>query len=304
MIARYAVTDRQSWLDLRKEDVTASDMAALFELHPFKSALQLYVEKTQAFSEPADNAMLRKGRILEDAVARAVAEEMPALIITKANEYLRDPEARIGATPDFWILDAGRKGVMQTKVVSPRAFERSWGDTPPPYIVAQNATEMMLADLDWGMVAALIVGDYKLALHLYDVPRDKQFEQIIKEKVAAFWKNTEAGIPPPPDFARDAAALALLYPTEKKGKQIDLRGDNFVPGLLAEREYMLEIIKPAEERKRAIETEIKDKMRDAEIGLCDGYRISFKSQTRKEHVVPASTFRVLRISTLKESKDD
>jgi len=40
-------------------------------------------------------------------------------------------------------------------------------------------------------------------------------------------------------------------------------------------------------------------MGDAETAHGEGFRVTWKTQTRKEHVVKASTARVLRVSTTK-----
>ena len=47
------ITSRDEWLQWRKQDITASVIGALFNVHPYKTALQLYVEKRDAEFERA-----------------------------------------------------------------------------------------------------------------------------------------------------------------------------------------------------------------------------------------------------------
>lgn len=297
-VQRIPVTDRESWLEMRKRDVTASVIGALFGLHPYETPLGLFVEKSGVEMPEIDNAVLRRGRLLEGAVAQAVAEERPTWKITKATEYLRDPKARIGATPDFYIAGDPRGcGVMQAKTVAPSVYRKEWTeDSPPFWIVLQNATEMMLADVTWGAIAALVVDPWKLDLHIYEVPRHAAAEKKLRDAVAQFWADVEAGREPKTDYARDGDLLSMLYPTSAPGKTIDLTGDNFAPTLLDEREKLSQVIKDADTRKDEIETELKSKLGDAEAALISGWRLSWKTQHRKEYTVKASSFRVMRAS--------
>src|SRR5512146_346599 len=100
MIERIPITSRDQWLGLRKKDVTASAEPAIHGLHPYVSALRLYIEKQGLVELPdkPDGGPLRRGRILESAVAAAVAEQKPDWRIEKANEYFRDPDLRLGCT--------------------------------------------------------------------------------------------------------------------------------------------------------------------------------------------------------------
>lgn len=297
-IERHAVTDRETWLAMRKQDVTASDMGALFGCHPWRSALALYVDKTETVSlEQADNSVLRRGRILEDAVARAVSEEQPTWQIEKAQEYVRDSLNRIGCTPDFYLLAGERRGVMQTKTVARDAFRKSWGDLPPPYVVLQNATEMMLLGLDWGVIAALVVDPYKLDIHIYQLTRNAALEQTIRRNVAKFWETTDAREMPNVDFERDEAQLAALYPQEEVGKVADLSGDNMLPQLLVEREDLTAMIKTAEVRRMVIDNEIKAKMQDAERGVVDDWKITWKM--RAGYTAEVKPSRVLRVKRMR-----
>src|SRR5262249_11746918 len=158
--------------------------------------------------------VLRRGRLLESAVAQAAAEERPDWKITKATEYLRDPAARIGATPDFWVEgDPRGRIIMQTKTVAPNIFRQQWTDDSAPFwVVLQTLTEAMLDDAAMGVIAALVVDPWKLDLHIYEVPRNATAEKKIRNGVAKFWKDVEAKRVPKIDPAMDSELIGLLYP--------------------------------------------------------------------------------------------
>jgi predicted phage-related endonuclease len=299
MIERRPIVDREEWLRWRRDDVTASNVGALFGVHPYTTALRLYVEKRGTEFRDDDNKVLRRGRWLEPAVAKAVAELRPEWLLIESNVYLRDPKIKLGCTPDFFINgDERGPGVLQCKTVAPSVYHRDWldGTEIPLWITLQALTEMMLAGASFGAVAVLLVDPHNMDCVILDVPRHANSERKIVEAVKNFWQQVANGIEPEPDFGRDAAVIKALTPYEQPGKQIDLSGHNELPLLLAQRAEAMETIKVCEEHKTAVETQIKYLMHDAEIvdGLRD-WRITYKTQTRTGYTVPTKDVRVLLI---------
>lgn len=298
MIERIKIEDREQWLALRKQDVTASVVGALFGAHQYETAYGLFAEKSGLEVPEFDTSVLRRGRLLEGAVAIAVEEDFPQWRVKKATEYFRDPAARIGATPDFFVDgDPRGLGIIQAKTVAPAAYKKHWAEDKPPFwITLQAATEMMLTGAPWGAVAALIVDPYRLECKVFEIPKHPGAEARIREAVSQFWDDVAEGREPKPDFARDAELIASLWPAATPTKTIDLTGDNLLPVLLAERADLKARAKADDARIKEIEAEIKFKMGDAEIATIDGFHISFKNQHRKSYTVAATDFRVLRVT--------
>jgi predicted phage-related endonuclease len=264
----------------------------------------LYAEKTGTLIPDEDNISKRRGRLLEGAVAAAYQEKHPSYKITKASHYFRVRGLRLGATPDFSIIDDQRRHAnLQAKTVAPLTFRRAWTDeTPPTWISLQCLTETMLTRADYGVIAALVVDGYRFDLHEYIVPRHEAAERRIMDSVAKFWADIEAGRVP--EFqAADRALLGIMYPQETPGLTVDLRGDNELPGQLRRLERCKHFIGLMKERKDAIEANLIAKMGLAEIALANDWRITLRHQHRKEHFVKASDFRVLRIAREKEKTE-
>lgn len=309
-VERIAIKSRADWLSLRHRDVTASEIGGLFGCHPYRSALQIFAEKTGNGMDRGDNSAMRRGRILESAVAAAVAEERPEWEIAKAAEYLRDPVTRIGATPDWYVTDAKRgRGILETKTAEPSVFERDWRDGVPLAWTLQCLTQMMLAGAAWGTVAVLVTSrDYPV--FIYDVPRHPGAEAKIIAKVKAFWASVEDGAAPAADFTKDGPAIAAMFPRETLAT-VDLSGDNRAPELLERRAQLGEVIKTAEAEKDAIDAEIKQKIGEAQGATLPGWKLSWKSQSRVDtaaiteawnaegRVLPKKDHRVLRVTELK-----
>lgn len=303
-VQRFRITSREQWLALRAGDVTASGVGALFGLHPYQTPMGLFAEKTGVLREDEDTIAMRRGRLLEDAVARAYQEKHPSYKIIKAKHYLRAVDLRLGATPDFIMIDEQRRrAALQAKTVAPLAFKRSWTDTTAPtWISLQCLTEAMLMRADYGVIAALVVDGYHFDLHEYFVPRHEAAERRIREGVAKFWDDVGAGRTP--EFqAADRALVAVMYPREQPGTTIDLRGDNELPHLLRRRERYKNLIEQMTDRQREIETRLMAQMGTHEAALVNDWRITFKQQHRKEYTVKATEFRVLRIARDKDKQE-
>ena len=298
---------RQEWLDLRKPDVTASVVGALFGVeHPDKTPLKLYLMHSGVEFDDSDNPVKRRGRIMEPAVQAAVAEERPEWVLEKCNFYYRDPELRLGATPDFFIHgDPRGLGVLQAKTAAPHVYEHDWagGEEVPQWVELQNRTEILLTDAAFGAVAVLKVHAFDLACSINEMPRHSGIEEKIIAAVRKFWDDVANHREPDPNYSEDVGLLKIIAPHETPGKSIDLSGDNELPALLDQHEEIMAKLEGYKTRKAEIETELKFKMRDASrvVGLPE-WAITWKTALRREYTVPAKPIRTLRIHHRAESR--
>ncbi len=308
-IERREIIDREQWLEWRKQDVTASAVGALFNCHPYVTALRLYAEKRGTEFPFEDNKVLRRGRWMEPAVAKAVEELRPDWQIKPAHEYLRDPELRLGCTPDFFIFDSQniqRFGILQTKTVAPAVYTRDWADgvEVPLWIILQATVEAMLANADFIAIAALLVDAHNMDCAIHEFPRNPQAEEKIKQAVAQFWDNVHHGIEPEPDFEKDTDVIKAMWRREAEPTSIiDLSGDNRIPELLDERATLKASEKLVHDRIESINTQLIYAMKDAAVATgVPGWRISYKTTHYKAYSVAERDARVLRISDQREKQ--
>ncbi|RWP05080.1 YqaJ viral recombinase family protein [Mesorhizobium sp.] len=303
MIERYEISDRAAWLSLRSGDLTASDIGAALGLDPYKTPLALYAEKTGQLMPQSDSPIMRRGRWLEPAVVEALRDRHPDWDVQRCNFYLRDTEIRLGATPDvIAVTDQPGLTNVQLKIVARPEYERRWADGPPLYYLLQTLAEGMLMDVERSMLAALVVDTYSADLVEIDVPRHAAAEARLRDLAVTFWDNIATGKRPAADVTRDAETVAAIFPQSVKEPVLDLSADNRLGTLLPERSRLKEEIGAAEKRVSEIETEIKSKLGEAERAELPGWRLSWKTQTRKQHIVPEATFRVLRVSEVKQEE--
>jgi hypothetical protein len=244
------------------------------------------------------SSVLRRGRLLEPAVAAAVAEEHPEWRLENATISITTTTSQIGGTPDFLIHNDPRGlGVLQTKTAAPSVYQRDWTDTDVPlWIMLQALVEAMLVDAKFAVVACLVIDPFDLLCSIYNVPRHSGSEYRIIEAVTTFWADVAAGREPGADYNQDRDVLALLARKESPEKTIDLSGDNEVIAGLHERGDLMKRIKRDKERCNTIEALIMDRMRDAAVVTnVPDFSVSWRTTDVKGYTVKARSSRVLRI---------
>lgn len=297
MIETIPITSREQWLELRRHDITASDIAAVCGVSPYKTLLQVWAEKTRLAPETIENSAMRRGRWLEDAVIAAVREQQPEWSIAKPGVYLRDAERRMGATPDAVVNGTD---ILQCKVVARPVFDDGWQDGPPLGYQLQTLAEAMLMGAPRAWLAALVIDTFTADLKLFPVERHDKAERRIKMAVAQFWDDVEAGKMPTADYQRDGELMAALFRPDATREFIDLSGDNLLPVLLEERATISATIKDGEARKDAINAEIVDKLAGAPGARLGGWKVTHTMTHRDEYTVPAKSFPTLRVTRIKE----
>lgn len=298
-VERIKITDRESWLALRRQDVTASSAAALLGVHPYVTALQLFLEKTGQSDPVEETEAMTRGRLLEPVAVDLLREKCPDWTIKYPyGEYLRDGEARLGATPDAAIWDkGGRPGIVQIKSVEASVFRTKWkgedGEIEVPlYAAVQSIIEAHLAGAGLAFVAPLVVG-HGLELPLIPVPIHAGVLDRMKKSVTEFWARVDRNEMPAADYARDGEALMRLYAADN-GEEIDLSADNRLPDILAEDEGLAEEIKARAERRQEIKTEIIAKVGEHTSARVQGWVVTAKTVNRKAYSVAASSYRDVR----------
>lgn len=302
-IERIAIESREQWLACRLKDVTASIAGALLGVHPYSTAYGLYLLKKGLIHEdPEETGPMRRGRLLEPVAVQMLREDRPDWTIEEypIGYYYRDPDARIGATPDvFATNEHGKPGIVQLKSVEPSVFRREWKTEsgivePPLWIVVQALLECYLTGREWAAVAPLVVG-FGLELPIINIPIHAGVFERIKLEVDGFWKRIESGENYPADYARDGSLIAQLYPQDN-GVEIDLSGDNALPEYVDLLENARAVKKTAETDEKTAKAAIGERMGEAAFArIADGRRISNKTQCRAGYVVEPTEFRVMRL---------
>jgi predicted phage-related endonuclease len=292
MIERIKIESEEQWLELRKQDITASVAPALLGIHDYITPYKLFNQKAGLTEADNETAAMLWGKELEPIAAKIIRRQRPDWQITyPVGYYYRDAAARIGATPDIQIIDEkGRPGNVQVKSVSPWA-QKKWivgsGSLEPPlWIAVQAIIEAKLTGAEVCYVAPFAVWEADFQIPLIEIPLHEELYEKIKAEVAEFWTRIEEGRPYPADYKKDAAEIAKRYPVDV-GHEIDLSGDNELPVAVERLLGARAAVSEAKDIESAAKAEIAHKMGEAAYALIsDGRRISFKSQSTKGKECP------------------
>lgn len=294
LILATAETPRAEWLALRK--LGSSDAAAICGLNPWKTPFQVWLEKTGQAPEIEDNEAMEWGRTLEPIIADKF-EERTGLVKYYDGVLLAHPvHQHMTATPDYRVVENGETGLLEIKNTG-EFMAGAWADGIPDAAHVQLMHQLAVTGLNFGYVCALI-GGKRLVYHRFE--RDDALISRLILIEATFWQRVETKTPPPLQ-AGDCNAVFELFPVSTDSEA------ELSTSLTAEIEEFRAAqaaIKEAEERKKKAEAALKFALGESERGRCGDYVLTWKTQTRKEHVVKASSFRKFSIKNKNGANDN
>jgi putative phage-type endonuclease len=291
--------DREAWLEARQTGIGASEISAVLGANPFKSATELYLEKTGAVAAPdlSDNDAVYWGNVHEQNIVAAFEGRYAHIPVTRAQALLRSrahPWAL--ATLDAWADDP-KHGRIPLEVKSTQQVNgHLWRDGVPEWFRAQVHQQMLVTGTEMAIVAVLI-GSSEYAWDYVEL--DETLARKIIYHGERFWGHVLSRTPPPVDGSEATRrAIHAAHPLDD-GQSLVLGAD------FADVDAELVDLKS---QRKAIETEIRQRenqikaaLGDAVEGVIPGvaaYR--WTTEERAAYAVAASTRRTLRRRAPKE----
>ena len=203
----------EDWLLERRNGIGGSDVAAILELSRFRTALDVYFDKTDDEAAPiVANARMIAGTRLEQVVADWYEAE-------NNRKVRKDNKIRIHPDYPFLIANVDRLisplngegvGILECKCTN-GFYAKTWEDKIPLEYFCQMQHYMNVLNLQWGVFAILIDGwDFRT----HECRRDDEFIKLMTDKLTEFWNvHVEALIAPKP---QNEADILRLYPVHTK----------------------------------------------------------------------------------------
>lgn len=261
----------EEWLMLRKKGIGGSDAGAVCGLNPYRTAMQVYQDKTTDTVEKSDNEAMRQGRELEEYVARRFTEETGKKVRRSNFMYVHEQHSFMLADIDRWII--GENAGLECKTASPYMTGHWKEDAIPPHYVLQCHHYMAVCNADAWYLAVLIYGK---EFRYYRIERDEQVLSDLIRLEEDFWKgHVEQRCLPEPDGSRLSDEVLAEYFKEAGREHIRLTGFDEE---LKRRQQLQGLIDKMETEKKTIDQKIKKFLgeRDAETAENADYRISWK----------------------------
>jgi putative phage-type endonuclease len=290
--------NRDEFLRERMTGIGGSDAAAVLNLSQRKTVLDVYLEKRGELAPFVDNDATRWGQLLEPAVRQEYAERT-GRIVTQPSRMLRHEKwPFVIGHPDGLIPDAQRGYEGKTA-----RTDKGWGepgtDQVPEDYVLQVQHYMLLTELPVFDIVVLIGGqDFRM----YEVPADRELQELLLDAEHDVWQRVQRGEPPEPTWEHPAtnAALRALYPGTN-GNVIDATESDAAWRRVLEEsnEYASSYKAQAETAKAHLLWRMESA---AALRFPDGKCLRRREVKREGYTVEATKYIDARITTFKESK--
>lgn len=281
---------REDWLKYRKRGIGGSDVAAILGISKWKSAVGLWLDKTNQSSEPEEeNEAMQWGNIMEPVIRNHFADVM-GKPVAEVKAMLRHPEYpfMLADVDGVTVDDEGNPAILEIKTAS--EYKRGeWEDDIPPYYQTQVQHYLCVTGVKKAYVAVLIGGN---SFKVFEVNADVEVQQMLIAVERGFWDKVQNMIRPEIDGSD--AATELLDRAYRGGiaEQIVLPEEAI--------EYVDRYMEASAEednakaKKQDAANHIKEFMRDYDKAKCLNYTITWK---------PVSTER-LDTKALKENEPE
>lgn len=283
---------RDEWLDVRKRGIGSSDSSAAIGLNPYKSQLELWLEKTnrdQHLAKPNpddDTAPVFWGVVLEPIVASQY-QRRSGNKVRKVNAVLQHPEhpwmlanidREVIGSPDVQILECKTAGLNGAKL---------WREGVPKYVEVQVMHQLAVTGKQAADVAVLLGGQQ---LEVYRIERDELLIKHLIELERQFWHYVETDTPPPADGSDSAErALRLLYP-EDDGEELDFTQDQVLSEAFFNLKQVRHTLAELNQREAALKQTLQQAIGSASKAIFADGSVSWKKSRDSLGVDTAALF--------------
>lgn len=277
-LVKTQALDREQWLEVRKRGIGSSDAAAAVGLNPYKSQLELWMEKTGRDAglpkiDPEDDSTpVYWGSLLEHIVA-AQYTRRTGHRIRRVNAVLQHPDHRwMLANLDREVMGVPGVQILECKTAGINGA-RLWRDGVPEYVQLQVMHQLAVTGKQAADVAVLIGGQ---ELRIHRIERDDRLIAQLVELERRFWLMVEEDRAPAADGSDSARqALQALYPQDR-GDVLDFSGDLVMSALFSDLLAVRQALKAQAEQEARIKQAIQQRMGSASRAVFETGAVSWK----------------------------
>jgi putative phage-type endonuclease len=258
---------RDEWLAVRKGGIGSSDAAAAVGLNPYKSQLELWMEKTGRDGalpklDPHDEeSPAYWGNILEPIVASHYSKRSGNRV-RRINAVLQHPDPELPwmlANIDREIIGAADVQILECKTAGINGA-RLWKEGVPEYVQLQVMHQLAVTGKQAADVAVLLGGQH---LEIHRIERDEQMIARLIELERKFWDYVMTDTPPPADGSDSAdQALRCLYPADS-GQVVDFSANPALAIAYVELKSVRHSIAQQEKRESQLKQTLQQAMGEA-----------------------------------------
>lgn len=282
------IIDREQWLRERKKGIGGSDVAAILGLSKWKSAYDIWVDKTtDVLQEEYSNESIYWGNVLEEIVAQEFSKQT-GFKVRRNNKILQHPEYYwMRASIDRKIV--GENALLECKTTS-EYNKNEWKDDEIPLnYILQCMHYLAVTGFEKCYIACLVGGRHFI---YKEILRNEEVIKVLIEKERIFWQeHVEKNIPPEVDGSESCKKLLDSQYESVDNLEIDLDNQNKIDLLIKDLEYLKSQKKVCDDQLKLIganitETENKIKTILGAKGSINtqNYKLVYKDYEVKERV--------------------
>ena len=293
-----------AWLEERRNGVGGSEMGTILGLNKYSTPYRLWLEKTGR-EQPEDISgkwAIVKGKALERELRNRFKTLHPELEVYDGTDksLISNEHEFMHASLDGILYDETNGfGVLEIKTANARRAG-DWHDNEgnlviPPYYLAQVTHYLAVTGWRWGYVYADI-GESEPVEILFD--RNEDDVNAVIKCAETFWGYVTRDEAPELSTAEE---VKLVHPDDD-GDIVEADDKQRFEVFASAYENAGEVIREWKKKRKDLGDKLAVMVGEHQgVKTPDG-KVTFKTQERAEHVVKASTTRVLRVSENKEGK--
>nr|DAT94331.1 MAG TPA: Exonuclease [Caudoviricetes sp.] len=272
-ITKVKTASHEEWKELRSHYIGGSDAAAVVGLNAFSSPYALWAEKTGKAPGFSGNLATEVGTYLEEFVAQKFAAETGKKVRKSNQSFFNSDYPWAIANIDREII--GEDAGLEIKTTSELNMKKFRGGEYPANYYCQCVHYLAMTGKQRWYLAVLIGNrDFRW----FTIERDEAEIAALMAAEADFWEMVKNNTPPVADGSQaTTAAIKTIY-AESNEDTVDLTLENTA---LAQYIAIGKQIAELESMRDEAANKIKSFMGDAGGGECDGFRVSWKSSTRR-----------------------
>lgn len=222
--------------DSERKTVSASQVAEMLNLSPYGTRFTLFHWFQGVEAPDQSDERMEWGKRLQAVILAATSERLKLDVANNDGDlYQRHETLPLGATIDGAVFSPDRgPGIAEAKNVDKFIYLDQWSATrAPDHIEIQLATQMIVEDAAWGVIAALVGGN-ELILYMRIRNRKGRLEQKIIKEAGLFMADVKAGkAPSPVGEPTELETIGLVWPETPELNIVDALGDAEAAELMA-----------------------------------------------------------------------
>ncbi len=277
----------------RKQFIGSSDAAAILGLDPFKSAADVFLDKTGQAADFEGNDATDRGTLLEPVILSWAEQQLE--VVLERNVELVHPNNLLAANLDSrfsargWLVEAKSS-------VNAEEWGEPGTDQIPQRVIVQTHHQFVVAGPEYRVawVPVLLPGFKSFDFRMYRIDRNDELAAMVEKSGVDFMQNFVLPNVRPHDYRPSIDVLKRVRRQPNKVIEIS-------PKIALEWQFAREERLAAQESEEKATADLLAEMGDAEGATFPGGAITYLETTRKSYVVKESTYRTLRLKAAKGS---